>query len=110
MGYFMKMGGMAFLVGLVIAVVGAFVNVDWFPVVLVVIGLVVGFLNVSGGESRRFMIASIAFLISSTALYPIDAALGMGGKLDDILHNFTYMIGAAALLVSAMSLFDMSKD
>ncbi|NVJ64967.1 MAG: hypothetical protein HWE16_00645 [Gammaproteobacteria bacterium] len=106
----MKIGSIAFLVGLVLAVVGAFVDVSWFAALLVVIGLVVGFLNVSGGESRRFLISAIAFLMASTALYPIDNLLGLGGVVGEIMHNIGYMVGAAALLVALMSLFDMSKD
>lgn len=106
----MKIGSIAFLVGLVLAVVGAFVSVSWFPALLVVLGLVVGFLNVSGGESRRFLISCIAFLMASSALYPIDNLMNMGGMLGEIMHNIGYLVGAAALLVAVMSLFDMSKD
>lgn len=103
----MKIGSIAFLVGLVIAVVGAFVSVDWFPVLLVVIGLIVGFLNVSGGESRRFLIAAIAFLMAADAL---DTLPMVGLKVTDIMLNIGYMVGAAALLVAILSLFEMSKD
>ncbi len=106
----MKIGSIAFLVGLVLAIVGAFVDVSWFPALLVVLGLVIGFLNVSGGESRRFLIACIAFMMASTALYPIDNLLGLGGTIGEIMHNIGYLVGAAALLVAVMSLFDMSKD
>ncbi|MRX28270.1 hypothetical protein [Kangiella sp. HZ709] len=103
----MKIGSIAFLVGLVIAVVGAFVSQEWFPIVLVVTGLVVGFLNVSGGESRRFLISAIAFLMAADAL---DTLPMVGAKVTDIMLNIGYMVGAAALLVAIISLFDMSKD
>lgn len=103
----MKIGGIAFLAGLIIAVVGAFVNVDWFPMVLVIAGLVVGFLNVSGGESRRFLIAAIAFMMSADAL---DSLPMVGATVTDIMMNIQYFVGAAALLVAIMALFDMSKD
>ncbi|NVK23024.1 MAG: hypothetical protein HWD86_10950 [Kangiellaceae bacterium] len=103
----MKIGSIAFLVGLVLAVVGAFVNVEWFPMLLAVLGLVVGFLNVSGGESRRFLIAAIAFMMSA---YSLDSLPMVGEHIGNIMHNIGYFVGAAALLVAVMALFDMSKD
>lgn len=106
-GLHMKVGTIALLVGLVIAIIGAFVSVEFFPMLLVIVGLVVGYFNVSGGESRRFMIAAIAFMMTNEAL----AGLPMvGEKLTAILGSVGTMVGAAALLVAVMTLFDMSKD
>lgn len=110
----MKIGSIAFLAGLAVAVIGAFVDVSWFPLLLVVIGLVVGFLNVSGSETKGFLIACIGFLMASTAIYPLEDALNsfasLGTIIGDIMHNIGYMVGAATLIVAIKALFEMSKD
>lgn len=103
----MKIGSIAFLAGLIIAVIGAFINVDWFPWVLAVLGLVVGFLNVSGGESRRFLIAAIAFMM---AAYSLDSLPMVGEQIGNIMHNIGYFVGSATLLVAIKALFDIGKD
>lgn len=103
----MKIGTLAFLAGLVIAVIGAFVNIEWFPWVLAALGLVVGFLNISGGETRRFLIAAIAFMMSA---YSLDSLPMVGEMIGNIMHNIGYFVGAAALLVAIKALFELSKD
>lgn len=103
----MKIGTLAFLAGLVIAVIGAFINVEWFPWVLAALGLIVGFLNISSGETRRFLIAAIAFMMSAAAL---DSLPMVGQTIDDIMQNIGYFVGAAALLVAIKALFELSKD
>lgn len=110
----MKIGGIAFLAGLAVAVIGGFIHVSWFPLLLVVIGLVVGFLNVSGSETKGFLIACIGFLVASTALAPLNEALNniasLGNIIGSIVHNIGYMVGAATLIVAIKALFEMSKD
>jgi len=64
----MKIGTLAFLAGLVIAVIGAFINVEWFPWLLAAVGLFVGFLIISSGACRRFLIAAICFMLSAYSL------------------------------------------
>lgn len=103
----MKIGTLAFLAGLIIAVIGAFINVEWFPWLLAALGLVVGFLNISSGETRRFLIAAIAFMMSA---YSLDTLPMVGQTIGDIMHNIGYFVGAATLLVAIKALFELSKD
>ena len=50
-----KIGRYAFLVGLVISVLAGFIELGTMGLsLLVVLGIVVGFLNVTGKESQRF--------------------------------------------------------
>ena len=60
-----QMGKWAFIVGLVISVVGGLgISQPWFWWVLAVLGLIVGFLNISAGEVHGFLLASIALIVS----------------------------------------------
>jgi len=52
-------GKWAFIAGLVIAVLAAFVDFSWVPWVLAILGLIVGFMNVSDDETQSFLIAAI---------------------------------------------------
>ncbi|WP_223668727.1 hypothetical protein [Kangiella shandongensis] len=110
----MKIGNIAFIVGLIIAVVGGVVDISWFPLLLVVIGLIVGLLNVTGSETRSFLIACIAFLMATTAIAPLEDALNsfssMGTVVSMIMYNIGYMVGAATLIVAIKALFEMAKD
>lgn len=103
----MKIGKIAFLAGLVIAILGAFIDVGWFPWVLAVLGLIVGFLNVSDGESRGFLVAAIAFMLSAQALSGLPL---VGDTITSIMNNIGYFVGAATLLVAIKALFELSKD
>ena len=59
-------GSWAFLIGVILAVVFGLISAGSLnktvAMVLVIIGLVVGFLNVTEKESTKFLIASIALL------------------------------------------------
>lgn len=102
-----QLGKYAFIVGVVIAVLAAFVTFDWVWILLAVLGLVVGFLNVSAAEGRGFVIAAIGLLMSTTALQGLPA---IGELLTTILSNLAAFISPALLVVALKSLFETAKD
>ena len=58
-------GKCAFVVGLVIAGAGGLgLEQAWFGWVLAVLGLIVGFLNISAQESQTFLLAAIALIVA----------------------------------------------
>ena len=64
-----KVGSLALIVGLIIAVLAAFgVTADWLPWVVAVLGLIIGLLNISGAESQRFLLAAIGLILTATAV------------------------------------------
>ena len=72
-------GKYAFLVGLVIAVAGGVgFEQAWFGWVLAVLGLVVGFLNISDKESQTFLLAAIRAESSRPALSERSPTSGRG--------------------------------
>ena len=104
-----KIGTWAFLIGVLIAVVAGLVpslpatQVAW---VLVILGLVVGFLNIRAGEAQEFLIACIAILVVA----------GMGGlpplgrTLGTILTNMIAFVAPAALLVALRAIWQLAED
>jgi hypothetical protein len=65
-------GKWAFIIGLVIAVLaGLFFQPEWAIWVLAVLGVIVGFLNISGEDTQGFLLAAIALILTATALNAI---------------------------------------
>ena len=61
-------GRWAFIIGLALAGLLPVLNIDLPVWVLPVLGLIVGFLNISGSESQGFLIAAIALAASAAAV------------------------------------------
>ena len=62
-------GKCSFIVGLLIAVGGGLgFEQAWFGWVLAVLGLIVGFLNISDKEHQAFLLAAIALIVAANAV------------------------------------------
>ncbi len=102
-----QVGKWVFIVGLVIAVIaGLGVSHAYVPMILAILGLVVGFLNVGGEESHTFLIAAIALVLSASALDAIPYVEQYGAP---IVSNVIAFIGAAVLVVALKSLFTTAR-
>ena len=102
------LGRWAFVVGLIIAIVGGLgFSEAWFAWLLALLGLIVGFLNVTDKESTRFLLAAVALIVAASAwsLLPY-----VGGYLSAILNNIVAFIGAATLVVAMKALFETARD
>lgn len=103
-----NVGKWAFIVGMVVAVVGgAGFGQSWFGWLLAVLGLVVGFLNVSDRESFKFLLASIALIVAANAVGGLPY---VGGYATAIIANLITFMSAAVLVVAIKSLFELAKD
>jgi len=107
-----RIGAYAVIAGAILCVVGAFATLPpWFTVLLLALGLVAGFFNISDAESRRFLLAAIALVVSADALMGFDfAGLGIGPKITAIMGNLVTFLSPAVLLVALKSLFATVKD
>lgn len=102
-------GKVAFIIGLIIAVVAGFgFTQDWFPWVLAILGLIVGFLNVGEKETNTFLLAAIGLLLSATAVGSIPFEIG--SKVTAIMVNLKAFIAAAVLIVALRALFQTARD
>ncbi len=103
-----NLGKYAFIVGLILAVLAALVTgMPWIAWVLVLLGLIVGFLNVTSGETQGFLLAAIGLLLSATAVQNLPYA---GELLTRILWNMVVFIAPAILVVALKSLFEIARD
>jgi zinc transporter ZupT len=92
-------GKWAFVVGLVISVLaGIFLQPDWAIWVLAILGVIVGFLNVTAEDTRGFLLAAIALTLSATALNTLPVV----GKAFELILPFVVAFVSGAMLVVAI--------
>ena len=103
-----QVGKWTFIVGLVIAVAGGVgFEQSWFGWVLAVLGLIVGFLNISDKESQAFLLAAIALIVAANA---VGAIPYIGEHATRIIANLVLFLGGAVLVVAVKSLFAVARD
>ena len=101
-------GRYAFLVGLIISVIAGFVTLDATIVAgLVVLGVIVGFLNVTGDEVQKFLLGTVALLLVGSALAVTLKTLPM---VPGVLNAFTSFVAGAALLVALKEVYTITKS
>lgn len=103
-----KIGRLAFIAGLVISVIAGFVNLgDWMLPALVVLGVIVGLLNVTGKEVMPFLLGTVALMIVGTALGSVMSALPV---IPGILSAFVSFVAGAALIVALKEVYAITSS
>ena len=106
-------GKWAFIIGIVIAILAAFVTAiatTTILLVLFILGLIVGLLNIDRKNTTEFLIAVVALLmVGSLGALSIGQLVTPIGYLQEILGNFTAFVAAAALVVSIKAVVGTSK-
>lgn len=107
-----SVGSWSFVIGLVIAlIVGFFGEASGTMVsILVILGLIVGFLNITGKEVHGFLVASIALLLAGGTGNLMGEVPVVGGFLSQILTNFAIFVAPAAIVVSIKELISLARD
>lgn len=106
-----KMGRWAFIIGLIIAVLLGFVTFSYATLILVILGLIVGFLNVSEKEATSYLIAVIALMIVGIAGLQALSVLGsLYTWIQTVLTSFIIFVAASAVIVAIKELLDMGKS
>ena len=108
-----KAGSWSFIIGLIIAVIlGLLPNLSggmWISL-LVLLGIIVGFLNVSGKEVRGFLVAAIAVMLAGGTSNVMMAVPLVGSFLERILNNFVVFVAPAAIIVAVKELLILARD
>jgi hypothetical protein len=100
-------GKWAFIVGLVLAVLaGLFFQPGWALWVLAILGVIVGFLNITGEETRGFLLASIALTLSATALNTLPV---LGTALSLVLPFVVAFVAGGMIVVALKELFQTAR-
>jgi hypothetical protein len=106
-------GKWAFIIGIVVAILAAFVTAvapATVLLVLFILGLIVGLLNIDKKNTTEFLVAVIALLaVGSLGAISIGQLATPVGYLQEILGNFIAFVAAAALVVSIKAVIVTSR-
>ncbi len=123
-----KIGSYAFLAGVVIAIIAGIAQVadslmgsammagvsGWVAIILVILGLIVGYMNIKDKHITDFLIATIAVaMIGLVALNP--AAVGIPTDpiimlINSIVGNIVTLVAPAALIVGLKQIMALAKE
>ena len=107
-------GPIAFYIGLLIALVTAFIEPSrWLYVGLAVVGVVVSVLNITAEEVGPYLFASIAFIVSVLGMQQLIPAASGGNipiELTRLAANITVLVGAGAMLIALKAIYAMAKS
>jgi len=110
-----KIGEWAFIVGVVLAILFGLISKKWegmATLVLVVLGLIVGFLNITETESTPFLVAAAALMITSGAgdtLNRIPPEV-VGRFLQNAVEKIGVFVAPAAIIVALKSIKALAKN
>jgi len=91
------------LVALIVAIAAAFVSVPYAMLILVLLGLINGFIGVPEERRQMYMVTAITLSVAHDALGPIPA---VGDYLSAIFSNISAMLNAGAIAVIIMIIKD----
>jgi hypothetical protein len=109
-----RVGGWAFILGVIIAIIAGLaagmvdtVTAGYITLVLVVLGLIVGMLNVGDKEVQAYLIAAIALMAVGTANLLAIPYIGMYLAL--IVQNIAAFVAPAALVVALKAVYNIAR-
>lgn len=105
-----KIGHYSFIAGLIIAIIVGLIpslRGDVSIWIMVVLGVIVGLLNIQAKEVNSFLIAAISLIIASSASALSLATIWIG--LTSILSNVIIFIAPAAIIVSIKAVVDLAE-
>lgn len=103
----MGLGKIAFALGLVVALICAFVDIAWLPWVVGALGIVVGFLNVGEEEKKWALLAGIGLVVALTAIL---AQHFNPEWLNDVLFYLRVFVAHVLLVVAVLTFFKTARD
>ena len=106
-----KVGHYSFIAGIVLAVLIALIpqlRGDVAVWVLVLLGVLVGLLNVTAKETTAFLVATLALILASSASALTLAVIWTG--LTSILGNIIIFVSPAAIVVALKTVIALAED
>lgn len=100
-----------FVLGILVSLLLAFFELSLSSIVLIALGLLVGFLNINEKESEKFLVASIALLVVGTASFSVILLNGtpFAGMVQMVLNNFVSFVASAAFVVALKTVVNIGE-
>ena len=107
-----KVGAWAFIVGVILALVSGFwaLNPTWTSV-LIVLGLLVGFLNITGKEVNQFLFAGLVLVVMASLGGTVLSRIAVvGPALQNIFSALVVFVVPATLVVALKAIYSVAHD
>jgi len=103
-------GFWAFIVGLILAVVAGLLwpSNSTIIVVLIILGIIIGLLNITAKEFMLFLIAVIALVVVGDVFTHL-TVLSLGVRLSDILTYIAILMSPAAIIAAIKALWAVGR-
>lgn len=106
------LGAWAFLIGVILAVIVGIYSVNsetgqMTVALLVVLGIIIGILNVTGSETKDFMIAGIVLVLASSLGRDV---LGSVVYIQSVIDALIALFVPATIIVALKSVFAIAKN
>ena len=106
-------GAIAFFAGFLLALVGGvfWPDMGWVILVLVIMGIIVGLLNITATEAMPFLVAAIALVVAGTTGFrPLDSVIpNLGTMLDNVANYIANLMVPAAIISAVRLVFRLAK-
>jgi hypothetical protein len=115
---FEKLGEYAFVACIVIAIVAGIAagfadfSTGWIALVLVVLGVIVGFTTITEKEVTPFLLAAIALTVASSGgwfLVINEAVAELGTVINSILFNIASFVAPAAIILATKMVYELAR-
>ena len=107
------MGAIAFFVGVLLSIVGGIFSQDngTIVLILVILGIIIGLINISAKEVATFLIAAIALMVVGNAGFaPLDNLVdGLGQALDGIVGYTGIFVVPAAIINAVRVVWQLAR-
>ncbi len=106
------LGRIAFIAGVIIALVAGFISLGYVVVsVLMILGLIVGLLNIGNTESQSFLFAAVALVIvASLGGASLDRIAYIGPALSQVFAALLSFVVPATIVVALRALFGLARE
>ncbi|MBI2574745.1 hypothetical protein HYV82_02575 [Candidatus Woesearchaeota archaeon] len=115
-GSLAKIGSWAFILGVIIAVVAGVLQAQsetpspMLTSLLIVLGLVVGFLNVTGKETTPFLLATVSLVIVSMGGDVLGKVATVGPYISGVLGSIMTFVVPATIIVALKAIYALASD
>lgn len=108
-----KAGSWAFIIGIIIAIIAGFWPLGTVMTsVLIILGLIVGFLNVTASETNSFLFAALVLVVMSSLGGQLLGEVNkyVGPMLQSVFSAMMLFIIPAALIVALKAIYALAES
>lgn len=105
-------GRWAFIIGVIVAVFLGFTTFAYATITLVILGLIVGLLDIKSKESHNYLVAVIALLLigfSGLQIFSVTSS-SIFSWIQNVLTSFVTFVAASGLIVALKEVVKMAED